>query len=277
MSAVVHTGSSDARSACGTKVSVDCASLRTIEGSDSAAAPARAVLRTSRRFICRLRLQRTAASILPPIGPPRRTFSRGRALFVTSLTGRATEWPEIAEPIPAYDPLAMNDAPHPALLPAGLYDLLPPDAEIEAEATARLMGVLASHGYQRVEPPLVEFEETLLSGAGTATASDTFRLMDPISHRMVGVRADMTPQIARIAASRMSHVPRPLRLSYARQGLRGQRGGRRRWRSGPQLCGPGAAGQGVGDAAGAADRTRRRGIYWPRGAGRRCRGGRRCG
>src|SRR6266567_1325470 len=114
----------------------------------------------------------------------------------------------------------MNDAPHPALLPAGLYDLLPPDAEIEAEATARLMGVLASHGYQRVEPPLVEFEETLLSGAGTATASDTFRLMDPISHRMVGVRADMTPQIARIAASRMSHKPRPLRLSYAGQVLR---------------------------------------------------------
>src|SRR5439155_655276 len=68
--------------------------------------------------------------------------------------------------------------------------------------------------------PLVEFEETLLSGAGTATASDTFRLMDPISHRMVGVRADMTPQIARIAASRMSHMPRPLRLSYAGQVLR---------------------------------------------------------
>jgi len=114
----------------------------------------------------------------------------------------------------------MNDAPHPALLPAGLYDLLPPDAEIEAEATARLMGVLASHGYRRVEPPLVEFEETLLSGAGTATASDTFRLMDPISQRMVGVRADMTPQVARIAATRMSHLPRPLRLSYAGQVLR---------------------------------------------------------
>jgi len=114
----------------------------------------------------------------------------------------------------------MNDAPHPALLPAGLYDLLPPDAEIEAEVTARLMGVLASHGYQRVKPPLVEFEETLLSGAGTATASDTFRLMDPISHRMVGVRADLTPQVARIATTRMSHVPRPLRLSYAGQVLR---------------------------------------------------------
>jgi ATP phosphoribosyltransferase regulatory subunit len=114
----------------------------------------------------------------------------------------------------------MNDAPHPALLPAGFYDLLPPEAEIEAAVTGRLMGVLAAHGYERVKPPLVEFEETLLSGAGAAMASDTFRTMDPISHRMIGVRADMTPQVARIAATRLSHRPRPLRLSYAGQVLR---------------------------------------------------------
>src|SRR5689334_11897438 len=114
----------------------------------------------------------------------------------------------------------MNDAPHPALLPAGLYDLLPPEAEIEAAVTGRLIGVLASHGYERVKPPIVEFEETLLSGAGSAMASDTFRTMDPISHRMVALRADMTPQIARIAATRLPHRPRPLRLSYAGQVLR---------------------------------------------------------
>jgi ATP phosphoribosyltransferase regulatory subunit len=114
----------------------------------------------------------------------------------------------------------MNDAPHPALLPAGLYDLLPPEAEVEAAVTSRLMRVLADHGYERVKPPLVEFEETLLAGAGTAMASDTFRTMDPASHRMVGVRADMTPQVARIAATRLAHRPRPLRLSYAGQVLR---------------------------------------------------------
>jgi len=114
----------------------------------------------------------------------------------------------------------MNDAPHPALLPAGFYDLLPAEAEIEAAVTARLMGVLVAHGYERVKPPLVEFEETLLSGAGAAMASDTFRTMDPVSHRMIGVRADMTPQVARIAATRLSHRPRPLRLSYAGQVLR---------------------------------------------------------
>src|SRR5947209_13210151 len=114
----------------------------------------------------------------------------------------------------------MNDMPHPALLPAGLYDLLPPEAEVEAAVTACLMGVLAAHGYERVKPPLVEFEETLLSGPGATMASDTFRTMDPISHRMIGVRADMTPQVARIAATRLSHKPRPLRLSYAGQVLR---------------------------------------------------------
>jgi ATP phosphoribosyltransferase regulatory subunit len=114
----------------------------------------------------------------------------------------------------------MNDAPHAALLPTGLYDLLPPEAEREADLTARLMAVLAAHGYELVKPPLVEFEDTLLVGAGAAMANETFRTMDPTSHRMVGVRADMTPQVARIAATRLGHRERPLRLSYAGQVLR---------------------------------------------------------
>src|ERR1700720_3565873 len=114
----------------------------------------------------------------------------------------------------------MSDTPHPALLPTGIHDLLPPEAEAEAAAVSRLMATLAAHGYERVEPPLVEFEETLFSGAGAAMATATFRMMDPISHRMIGVRADMPPQIARIAATRLGSAPRPLRLSYAGQVLR---------------------------------------------------------
>src|SRR5262249_11291786 len=77
-----------------------------------------------------------------------------------------------------------------------------------------------SHGYEGVKPPLVEFEESLLSGTGAAMAPETFRLMDPVSQRMIGLRADMTPQVARIAATRLKKVPRPLRLSYAGQVLR---------------------------------------------------------
>jgi ATP phosphoribosyltransferase regulatory subunit len=114
----------------------------------------------------------------------------------------------------------MNDVQYPALLPTGMHDVLPPEAEVEAQVVARLMTILAAYGYERVKPPLVEFEETLFSGAGAAMAATTFRMMDPASHRMIGLRADMTPQIARIAATRLGDAPRPLRLSYAGQVLR---------------------------------------------------------
>lgn len=110
--------------------------------------------------------------------------------------------------------------PNPALLPAGLRDLLPPEAETEAAAVEVLMDVFAAHGYQRVKPPLLEFEDSLLAGSGAAVAEQTFRLMDPDSQRMMGLRADTTPQVARIAATRLTQAPRPLRLSYAGQCLR---------------------------------------------------------
>jgi ATP phosphoribosyltransferase regulatory subunit len=107
-----------------------------------------------------------------------------------------------------------------ALLPAGLRDVLPPEAAHEARVVEALLAQFAAHGYERVRPPLVEFEESLLAGSGAAMASQTFRLMDPVSQRMMGVRADITLQIARIAATRLAGAPRPLRLSYAGEVLR---------------------------------------------------------
>src|ERR1700761_2396345 len=109
---------------------------------------------------------------------------------------------------------------NPALLPAGLRDLLPAEAETEAASVEALMEVFASHGYQRVKPPLLEFEDSLLAGSGSAVAEQTFRLMDPVSQRMMGLRADTTPQVSRIATTRLAQAPRPLRLSYAGQCLR---------------------------------------------------------
>jgi ATP phosphoribosyltransferase regulatory subunit len=116
----------------------------------------------------------------------------------------------------------MNEAPliHPALLPAGLRDVLPPEAEMEAKSVEAIMDCFAAHGYQRVKPPLLEFEDSLFAGSGAATAEHIFRLMDPDSQRMMGLRADTTPQIARLAATKLASAPRPLRLAYAGQCLR---------------------------------------------------------
>ncbi|MSO70499.1 MAG: ATP phosphoribosyltransferase regulatory subunit [Alphaproteobacteria bacterium] len=107
-----------------------------------------------------------------------------------------------------------------ALLPAGMLDLLPPEAEQIAALGAALLASFARYGYQRVEPPLVEFESTLLAGQAAGLRDHVFRLMDPVSLRMLAVRADMTLQVARIAATRLEAAPRPLRLSYAGEVLR---------------------------------------------------------
>ncbi len=121
----------------------------------------------------------------------------------------------------------MTNSAEKALLPAGLQDLLPPDAAHEAAILERLVSAFASFGYERVKPPLMEFEDTLLLGAGRAVAKESFRLMDPVSQRMMALRADITPQVARIAATRLQSEPRPLRLGYGGQVLR-VRGGQLR-------------------------------------------------
>ncbi len=114
----------------------------------------------------------------------------------------------------------MTERPHPALLPNGLSDGLPPRAEREADVVDALMGFVRGHGYRRVKPPLIEFEDGLLAGTGAALARDTFRVMDPVSQRMMGVRPDFTVQIGRIATTRLRREARPLRLCYAGQVLR---------------------------------------------------------
>ena len=102
-----------------------------------------------------------------------------------------------------------------ALLPAGLQDVLYPQAHDDAKASQTIMDCLASFGYRRVQPPLVEFEDSLLSDRlGAALSDKTFRLLDPLSHKMMALRADMTAQIARISGTRLAHIARPLRLSY---------------------------------------------------------------
>lgn len=114
----------------------------------------------------------------------------------------------------------IDDPAKSALLPAGFRDILSPNAANEARLVDRMMTCAAGHGYQRVKPPLIEFETSLLEGPGAATAERVFRLMDPMSQRMMGIRADMTAQAARIATTRLKNAPRPVRLCYAGEVLR---------------------------------------------------------
>lgn len=101
-----------------------------------------------------------------------------------------------------------------SLLPSGCYDLLPPHAGHESEISYNLLSVFESFGYEQVSPPLLEYSDSLLSGRGSSLSSQIFRVMDPTAHKVMGIRTDITLQIARIATTRLNVSPRPLRLCY---------------------------------------------------------------
>lgn len=101
------------------------------------------------------------------------------------------------------------------LLPSGFRDTLPPNADLAAEREAAVLRAAFLHGYERVDPPLAEFEAGLAGRLKAARAQDAVRFVDPVSQRTMAIRPDLTAQIGRIAATRMGHHPRPVRLSYA--------------------------------------------------------------
>ena len=98
-------------------------------------------------------------------------------------------------------------------LPDGIEEVLPDTAWRLEHLRYRLLGLFARWGYDFVIPPLIEYLDSLLIGAGHDLDLDTFKLVDQVSGRMMGVRADMTPQVARIDAHRLGQ-DRPMRLCY---------------------------------------------------------------
>ena len=86
------------------------------------------------------------------------------------------------------------------VLPEYFQDVLPPEAEQLESLRGQLLDVFRAHGYQLVVPPLLEYLDALLTGAGQDLRLRTFKSVDQISGRTLGVRADMTPQVARIDA-----------------------------------------------------------------------------
>jgi len=99
-------------------------------------------------------------------------------------------------------------------LPDGVEEVLPARAETVERLRRRLLDLYRSWGYQLVIPPLVEFTDSLLVGLGQDLDLLTFKLTDQISGRSMGVRADITPQVARIDAHSLA-MPGVSRLCYA--------------------------------------------------------------
>ncbi len=99
------------------------------------------------------------------------------------------------------------------LLPEGISEALPENANQLEALSRQVIDLYRGWGYQLVMPPLVEFLESLSTGTGKELDLQTFKLTDQQTGRMMGVRADITPQVARIDAHRM-RVDHPNRLCY---------------------------------------------------------------
>ena len=100
------------------------------------------------------------------------------------------------------------------LLPEGMEELVPPESLRLERMRRSLLDLFSRWGYEIVTPPFIEYLESLLTGTGEDLELHTFKLIDQLTGRMMGVRADMTPQVARIDARRLRRDG-PSRLCYA--------------------------------------------------------------
>ncbi len=114
----------------------------------------------------------------------------------------------------------MNLSPSDIALPRGVSDFLPEAAAKIDSIESRLLRVFELWGFRRIITPRLEYEEVLATGMGEELKGKTYRFDDRQSGRLLALPPDITPQIARIAATRMSSLPLPYRISYSGRVLR---------------------------------------------------------
>ena len=100
------------------------------------------------------------------------------------------------------------------LLPEDIADVLPAEARKVESLRRSILDLYQSYGYELVAPPILEFLDSLLTGTGSDLNLQTFKLVDQLSGRTLGLRADMTPQVARIDAHLLNRAG-VTRLCYA--------------------------------------------------------------
>lgn len=109
-------------------------------------------------------------------------------------------------------------------LPPGVKDSLPHEAEKIEQVEECILSVLERGGFKRVITPFFEYLDVLSIGLGSDLRDKVFKFIDPASGKVVAVRPDITPQIARLAATRMRDYPLPLRICYNEKIVRYQEG-----------------------------------------------------
>src|SRR5580692_2557173 len=120
-------------------------------------------------------------------------------------------------------------------LPAGMRDLLPEEAAVRRGLARKVLERLELHGYGLVTLPAFEFAEVLERGLGTMDPKDVLRFVEPESGEVAALRPDMTPQIARLVATRLRDRPAPYRIAYEGTVLRRRTGRARKHRQIPQV------------------------------------------
>lgn len=113
-----------------------------------------------------------------------------------------------------------NDNFRENVIPQGVTDFLPDQAESLSYIESQLNRVFELWGFRKIIPPLLEFEDILATGMDDSLRDKSFRFEDRHSHRMLAIPPDVTPQVARIEAMRMAGYPLPHRLYYNSKVLR---------------------------------------------------------
>ena len=105
-------------------------------------------------------------------------------------------------------------------LPQGVRDMLPEEAEKARYVEETIVSVLEKNGFRRVITPLLEYIDVLSLGLGAELQDKIFKFVDPVSGKIIAIRPDITPQVARMVSTRMRDYPLPIKLYYNENILR---------------------------------------------------------
>ena len=106
------------------------------------------------------------------------------------------------------------------LLPEGFKVLLPEEAHKEENISRAILDLFFQNGYQLVKTPMIEYEDNISQNTLKSLHNQSFLLMEPETKKILVLRSDITPQVAKLASTKLKHYPRPIRFAYSGEVIR---------------------------------------------------------